>query len=178
MRYACSIAPAAIVLHTAHFLELKSVVACCLRQVTYESDLSVTAEPKLPEDQGHNPQAQLQKDQQLPPSLSTAAQQLQAVHGPRDFSNSPEQLHDKSDGVKDNLAALRAMDAPSDSDDSDEIACLPVIAATPNECATTTAETRAGPKGAEEAQLVQMEDLWIRVQELEVEHALLGRSLS
>ena len=116
-----------------------------MRQATYDTNLSVPADPNQPQQRG--------------PS---------------------KQLHGRSEGGERNLAALREMAAPSDSDGSDDVGgTLETTALRSQNIAhnhgVEAATNVADAKEAEEAEFDRMEYLWIRVQELEVEYALLGK---
>ena len=138
--------------------------ACCVLQVTYASDLSGVTDPKLPQ---HSQQQA----------------QTQTHRSSGDFLVPPVQLHGSA-GAGGNLAALRAMAAPSDSDGSGDMDRLAPVPAAPVPAApalrdttddrATAASKGADPQETEELELIRMEQLWIRVQELEVEYALLG----
>ena len=169
------------------------VPACCVRQVTYESDLSGVTDPKLPQHSQQHPLMQMQMQMQTQTHRSSG-----------DFLVPPVQLHGSA-GAAGNLAALRAMAAPSDTDGSDDmnefepasgpsrtVAALrdipgnrgataasgpaaPALQDFTDDCGVAAASKGADAQETEELELIRMEQLWIRVQELEVEYALLGK---
>jgi hypothetical protein len=83
------------------------------------------------------------------------------------------------EGAGGNLAALRSMAAPSDSSDDIGGTLETTEPGTQNiasDHGVTVATNDADVTETEEVELVRMERLWIRVQELEVEYALLGKA--
>jgi hypothetical protein len=113
--------------------------------------------------------------------MSNAPPPLPPFHVPA----AAESAVDGGGGGGPNLAALRAMAAPSESDGSGDFMDGSLASALPSSSSATAAapaslhaseNTRREAAEAAEATLLRMEGLWSRVQELEIEHALLRKA--